>query len=147
MPKKKIYLAGGWFTPEMAEEHTRIYEMLKDEYDVFNPRIAGEIDSTTTHDKMSQILIGNIEAIKNADLVVVIYDYKDTGTIWESGFAYACKKPIVYYAEKLNGKAFNLMLAKTGNFASDEVVLDKMLSDRLTWTFKDVYDSYKGVVE
>ena len=145
--KKKIYLAGGWFTPEMEEEHTRIYEAIKDKFDVFNPRIAGEIDATTSHDKMSQILIGNIEAIKNADLVLVIYDHRDTGTIWESGYAYACKKPVLYYAELLNGKKFNLMLAKTGNFAANMLDLQLQLNTNETWQFKDVYHSYQGDVE
>ena len=28
--KLKIYLAGGWFTPEQEEEHTRIYNNIKD---------------------------------------------------------------------------------------------------------------------
>lgn len=145
--KKKIYFAGGWFTPEQEEEHTRLYNLIKDKFDVFNPRKEGEINGTTTHDKMSKILIGNIEGIKNADLVLVIYDYRDTGTIWESGFAYANKKPIVYYAEKNGNRPFNLMLAKTGQYAIDEESLMKRLEDESSWTFKDVYDDYKGEVE
>lgn len=141
----RLYLAGGWFSPEQEEEHTRIYELLKDKFDVFNPRIEGEVTSTSSKDFMTQCLIGNIEGIQNADAVVVIYDYKDTGTIWEAGFAYASKKPIVYYAEKLAGKKFNLMLAKTGRFAPDEKTLLAILSEDLT--FKNVYDDYEGEVE
>lgn len=145
--KKKIYFAGGWFTPEMEEEHTRLYNCIKDKYDVFNPKLAGIVSKDSSSDFMSQILIGNIEAIQNADIVVVIYDYRDTGTIWESGFAYASKKPIVYYAEKLNGKKFNVMLAKTGHFVSNEKDLLNILDDNSTYSFKDVYDDYKGDVE
>lgn len=143
----KIYLAGGWFTPEMEEEHTRIYNLIKDKFDVFNPRIAGEIDKNTSHDAMTNILLGNIEAISSADLVLVIYDYKDTGTIWESGFAYACRRPILYYSETLKGKKFNLMLAKTGRFASNEEELMKLLNNIETFTYKSVYKSYKGDIE
>lgn len=145
--KKKIYLAGGWFTPEMEEEHTRIYEAIKDYFDVFNPRLKGEVDKTTTHDQMAEILRGNVEAIAEADLVLVIYDYKDTGTIWEAGFAYACKKPILYYAENLKGKNFNLMLAKTGNFAANELDLKLQLNMNEAWSFKTVYHSYDGDIE
>lgn len=144
---KKIYLAGGWFTPEQDEQHTRIYNLIKDKFDVFNPRIEGEIDNGTSNDKMSSILIGNIEGIKNADLTVVLYDYRDTGTIWEAGFSYASKKPIVYFAEHLNGRPFNLMLAKTGRFAANEQDLIKLLNDESSWTFKNVYDDFKGVIE
>lgn len=144
---KKIYLAGGWFTPEQDEQHTRIYNLIKDKFDVFNPRIEGEIDNGTSNDKMSSILIGNIEGIKNADLTVVLYDYRDTGTIWEAGFSYASKKPIIYFAEHLNGRPFNLMLAKTGRFAANEQDLLKLLNDESSWTFKNVYDDFKGVIE
>ena len=144
---KKIYLAGGWFTPEQDEQHTRIYNLIKDKFDVFNPRIEGEIDNGTSNDKMSSILIGNIEGIQNADLTVVLYDYRDTGTIWEAGFSYASKKPIVYFAEHLNGRPFNLMLAKTGRFAANEQDLLKLLNDESSWAFKNVYDDFKGVIE
>lgn len=144
---KKIYLAGGWFSPEQDEQHTRIYNLIKDKYDVFNPRIEGEIDKSTTHDRMSRILIGNIEGIQNADLTVVLYDYRDTGTIWEAGFSYSSKKPIIYFAEHLNGRPFNLMLAKTGRFASNEEELLELLKNKESWKFKNVYDDFKGEIE
>lgn len=147
MNKRKIYLAGGWFTPEMEEEHTRIYNLLKDDFDVFNPKLAGIVSKASSHDEMTKILIGNIEAIRNCDVVVMIYDGKDTGTIWESGFAYASKKPILYYAEKLNGKKFNVMLSKTGKFADCEATLLSKLLDYSTYEFKDVYKDYEGDVE
>lgn len=142
---KKIYLAGGWFTPEQEEEHTRIYNLLKKDFDVFNPRIKGELTPDSTHDKMSEILLGNIRGIQEADIVVVIYDGKDTGTIWEAGFAYANQKPIIYYAEKLNGKKFNLMLAKTGNFAENSSILLKKLSEDIK--FQKVSNEYRGEIE
>lgn len=144
----KIYFAGGWFSPEQEEQHTRIYNLIKDKYDVFNPRKEGEITyGTTTNDKMTNILIGNIEGIKNSDLVVVLYDFRDTGTIWEAGFSYANKKPIIYFAEHLNGKPFNLMLAKTGRFASNEKELLTLLEDKSSLKFKDVYNDFKGEIE
>lgn len=144
--KKKIYLAGGWFTPEQEELHTRLYNTIKDSYDVFNPRKEGEITKgVTTNEKMSKILIGNIEAIQEADIVVVIYDYKDTGTIWEAGFAYACKKPIIYYSETNGNKPFNLMLAKTGKYVINQLQLLFELNDKNE--FKNVYDSYTGEIE
>lgn len=147
MAKKKIYFAGGWFTPEQEEEHTRLYNLIKDDFDVFNPKLESLVTPGASADFMAQTLIGNIEGIKNADLVLVIYDYKDTGTIWESGCAYASRRPILYYAEKLNGKKFNLMLAKTGNFADSESSLLEQLQNDETWKYKDVYDTYKGDVE
>lgn len=147
MEKKKIYLAGGWFTPEMEEEHTRIYNSIKDKFDVFNPKLESLITPNSTKDMMTQTLIGNIEGIKNADLVLVIYDRKDTGTIWEAGCAYAYNKPILYYAETLGNKPFNLMLAKTGNFAANMLELTKKLEDTTTFEYKNVYEDFEGDIE
>ena len=143
---KKIYYAGGWFNSEQEKQHTRIYGIIKDKFDVFNPKLHG-IVSKDEPNKSSKILISNIEGIKQADMTIVLYDYRDTGTIWEAGFSYASKKPIIYYAEHLNGRPFNIMLAKTGHFASNEKELMKLLDDEKTWTFKDVYNDFKGDVE
>lgn len=144
--KKKIYLAGGWFSPEQEEEHTRIYNLIKDEYDVFNPRLASLVKPNATQDKMTQTLLGNLEAIRNADIVLVITDRKDMGTIWEAGYAYANQKPIVYYAETLGSMSFNLMLAKTGCVATNEVQLLFELSNEENYSFKAVHD-YTGTIE
>lgn len=142
---KKIYLAGGWFDPEAEERHNKLYNLLKDTYDVFNPRI----ESDQTHVKLNadEILQKNIEGITNADVVVAIYDSKDTGTIWETGFSYASKKPIIYYSETLNGKPFNLMLARTGNFAANEEKLLTLLEDEKSYQHKNVFASYQGEIE
>lgn len=145
--KKKIYLAAGWFTPEQEEEHSRLYDLIKDDYDVFNPKLESLVKPGSSDDFMSQTLRGNIDGIKNADLVLVIYDYKDTGTIWEAGCAYANHKPILYYAETLGDKKFNLMLAKTGYFAANMIQLLTDLANEETYTYKDVYSSYQGEVE
>lgn len=144
---KRIYLAGGWFDKDQEEEHTRIYNLIKDNFNVFNPKLESLITPGCTDDFMSQTLKGNIEGIKNADLVLVIYDRKDTGTIWEAGCAYALNKPILYYAETLGNKPFNLMLAKTGNFVSNMDELINKLNDNTTYLYKNVYNSYKGVIE
>lgn len=144
---KKIYLAGGWFTPEQEEQHSRIYNLIKDKYDVFNPRIEGEIDGTTTKDKMSKILIGNIQAIRNSDLVIVLYDFRDTGTLWESGYSYANDKPIIYFAEFLGDKKFNLMLAKTGRFAKNTDELLEKLADPESYKFYIINNEYGGEIE
>lgn len=145
--KKKIYFAGGWFNPQQAEEHERVYDALKQKYDVFNPKIAGIVDSSTTGDHMVNILLGNLNAIKESQLVVVITDGKDMGTIWESGYAYGNAKPIIYYCETLGDKPFNLMLAKTGRVAKSINELLELLNDDTSWQFKNYCEQYKGTVE
>jgi len=144
--KKKIYLAGGWFSPEQEEEHTRIYNLIKDEYEVFNPKLASLVKPDSTQDKMTQTFLGNLDAIQNADIVLVITDRKDMGTIWEAGYAYANQKPIVYYAETLGNRSFNLMLAKTGCVAINEIQLLFELSNKDNYKFNAVHD-YNGTIE
>lgn len=145
--KKKIYLAGGWFSPEQEEEHTRIYNLIKDEYDVFNPKLASLVKPGSTQDSMTQTLLGNLDAIQNADIVLVITDRKDMGTIWEAGYAYANQKPIVYYAETLGNRSFNLMLAKTGSVAVNMIQLLFELSNDDNYKFEQVKHQYVGEIE
>lgn len=145
--KKKIYLAGGWFSPEQEEEHSRIYDLIKDEYDVFNPKLESLVKPDSTQDSMTQTLLGNLEAIQNADLVLVITDRKDMGTIWEAGYAYANQKPILYYAETLGNRPFNLMLAKTGTVAVNMLQLLLDLSNEDNYKFEQVKHQYIGAIE
>lgn len=144
---KKLYLAGGWFTPEMEEEHTRIYNLLKDKFDVYNPKLESLITKHSTNEQINNTLLGNVINIDNADIVVVIYDRKDVGTIWEAGYAYAKYKPIIYYAETLGDKPFNLMLARTGWFAKNEQELLSLLTENSTYRYSPLVDNYKGDIE
>lgn len=147
--KKYLYFAGGWFNAQQEEEHTRLgkflskFKFLK----VFNPRIAGgDFKAGNETDGMTKVLLNNINAICDADVVVVITDHKDMGTLWESGFAYAMSKPIIYYCETLGDKPFNLMLAKTGLVAKNEDELEQLLNDAKTYAFKQTH-IYGGVIE
>ena len=142
----KAYLAGGWFSPEQEEEHTRIYNILKPRLEVFNPKLAGIVGNNSTQDRMTNVLCGNLKAIDESQIVVVITDRKDMGTIWEAGYAYACKKPIIYYCETLGDRPFNLMLAKTGLVARNEDELMTLLSKIDTYEFKSYHD-YTGTIE
>lgn len=141
--KKKLYLAGGWFNPQQEEEHTRIYNLLKDKFNVFNPRL--ESNQSNVKMNAADILLTNLNGINDADVVVVITDYKDMGTIWESGYAYAMNKPIVYYAETLGNKPFNLMLATTGHTSKNETELLNLLNSEDTY-IPQVYYHYEGEI-
>ena len=146
---KKLYFAGGWFNPEQEEEHTRIGNFLKSlkKFDVFNPRIAGgDFKPGLETDHMTQVLMNNINAILESDIVVAITDYKDMGTLWECGFAYANNKPIIYYCETLGDKPFNLMLAKTGRVAKNLDELKELLEDEQSFVFSKIH-SYEGIIE
>ena len=146
---KKLYYGGGWFNFQQEEEHTRIGNFLEQlpGFDVFNPRTAGgDVKVNKEADYMTQVFLNNCKEINEADIVVAITDYKDMGTLWESGYAYCLKKPIIYYCETLGDKPFNLMLAKTGKVARNVNELKTLLEDEKSYIFTKLY-SFDGEIE
>ena len=115
MNKKVIYLAGPWFTDRQDEilQETKLtldsvpvkYYSPKDEM-LFTP--GGPTDPIA-------VLNSNTTAIKDADILVCVTDGKDTGTMFEAGYACALDKPIFYlWVDHERGQKFNLMLGASG---------------------------------
>ena len=110
-----IYLAGPWFTVRQeivleAVKKTLIYCELE----FYSPKDEMPF-SKGGEFSPEKIYQSNIDTIMNSDLVVVITDGKDVGTIFEAGFATAIGIPIVYvWAEPIDGAKFNIMLAQSG---------------------------------
>jgi hypothetical protein len=58
---------------------------------------------------------GNMKHIRECDFTLVNTTYRDIGTIWEAGAAFALDRKIVYFCENLPpGSKFNLMLSRSG---------------------------------
>lgn len=148
MTRRKIYLAGPWFSESQEERQERIYDLLKciENLEIFNPKLHGNITGKEDCDKFTAILKNNINNIVDADLIVAITDEKDMGTIWESGFAYARRKPIIYYCETIGNKPFNLMLAKTGKVAKTMSELVSLLRNDEIYDWKETH-AYNGIIE
>lgn len=144
----KLYLASGWFTPSQAERQERIYNLLKiiPNLEIFNPKLQSNLTNQKDSDKFQTVLDNNINAISDADIIVAITDEKDIGTLWECGFACAKEKAIIYYAETLGEKPFNLMLAKTGLIAKNMSELKVLLEDEKTYIRQKKY-RYGGIIE
>ena len=115
---KKIYLASGWFNPVQAEELTqleKIFDDRADHFDLASPRRIFVCPPNAPKEVQDETFEGNIHHIKTADFLLVNTRDKDIGTIWEAGYAYAHKRPIVYFCAGLpEGAKFNLMLARSG---------------------------------
>ena len=144
----KLYYAAPWFTPEQADIHSRVYKTLKTSgHNVFSPKHELEVGPDANLAVRRKAFQGNIAAILRSDIVIGVTDYKDIGTIWECGFAYACGVAIIYYAETLGDRPFNLMLAQSGlrvvrNCAD---LLDLLVKIRSTSDLQEV--EYEGKVE
>jgi nucleoside 2-deoxyribosyltransferase len=132
----KIYLASGWFNPTQAEELTqleRIFDERESFFDLASPRRIFVCPPNAPQSVQDDTFKGNLHHIETADFVLVNTRDKDIGTIWEAGYAYAHKKPIIYFCAGLpDGAKFNLMLAKSGikvctSLEELEVYLDRVI--------------------
>jgi hypothetical protein len=116
-PKAKVYLASGWFSPAAAEELTQLERVLdeRDWIDLASPRRIFVCPPDAPKEVQDQTFVGNLQHIMTCDFLLVNTRDKDIGTIWEAGFGFAHKKPIVYFCAGLpDGAKFNLMLARSG---------------------------------
>lgn len=110
-----IYLAGPWFTIQQSIVLESIKSIL-DRHDLLYYSPKDEMPFTKGGEfSPEKIYNSNIETIRNADLVIVITDGKDVGTIFEAGYAACYQVPIVYiWADPIKGAKFNIMLSQSG---------------------------------
>ena len=132
----KIYLASGWFNPVQAEELTQlenIFDARSEHFELASPRRIFVCPPSASKEVQNETFSGNLHHIETADFLLVNTRDKDIGTIWEAGYAYAFKKPIIYFCAGLpDGAKFNLMLARSGikvctSFDQLEEYLDRVI--------------------
>lgn len=124
MNKNKIYFASPWFTPEQEEREERLKAKLRElGFDVWSPKESCKCPPDASQEMRKQTFDDNCRNIESSDIIFVVTDGKDIGTIWEAGYAYGFnenmdntpKIKIVYYCETLGDGKFNLMLAQSGD--------------------------------
>lgn len=127
----KVYLAGPFFNNEEKDLIKRLENHLeKRSHNVFSPsRDGGILEKNASLNNRISIFSQNIGAINWCDVVVAIIDNRDSGTIWEMGYAYALGKPIIAYSDK--GYTLNVMLAEAvESLALNEDELDESLKGK-----------------
>lgn len=111
MNKLRVYIAAGWFSPNMRSILDKLEENLsnREDLEVYSPRRDGiMLPPNQKHDTQlrESIFKENIEKILSVDLVVANIDskdpYNDPGTIYEIGYAMANNVPVVGYLESLD---------------------------------------------
>jgi nucleoside 2-deoxyribosyltransferase len=113
------YTAAGWFNPTQAEDLSKIESIIDSRaswIDIKSPRRIFVCPPNAPDDVQEATFQGNLEHIRNADFIVAstVGPKVDVGTVWECGYAFAVKTPIVYICVNLPSSArFNLMLAKS----------------------------------
>lgn len=137
MPKRpKIYLAAPFFNPEQIALVEKLEALLSGYgVEVFSPRngenalemnallsahAAWEADPAILVDVVPEppmpdealryrVFTDNVVNIDDADLVLAVIDDRDTGVVWEMGYAFARHVPVAQYTAR--GYGSNLMLA------------------------------------
>lgn len=123
MKNYKIYLASPWFNNIQAEREERVKNKLRKlGFNVWSPKENSDLSPIESQELREKIFSDNLREMDNCDIIFVITDEKDMGTIWEAGYAYGTRKIlkkqepiIVYYCETLGDGMFNLMLAQSGD--------------------------------
>lgn len=122
MYKYDVYLASPFFNDEQVEREEHVKKALrKAGLTVFSPKENCYLPPTASETARDAVFKQNCDAIKACKAVFAITDGKDIGTIWEAGYAYGIGTPVIYYAETLGKRGFNLMLAQSGK----KVYLDR----------------------
>ena len=120
MQKPKVYLAAPFFNDEQLGLVKSLEYLIKEVgYELFSPRLgenALEMNSAIgrgekpSQELRRQVFMDNWMNIDDADLMVAVIDDRDSGTVWEIGYAFARHVPIITFTNK--GYGSNLMLAE-----------------------------------
>jgi nucleoside 2-deoxyribosyltransferase len=109
-----IYIAAPFFKPEELEFVITIEDAFARKGIMFySPRSEGILINQSAEEKAKnkrRIYETNIDNIVKSDIVVAVIDGRDTGTIFEMGFACGMKIPIISISNK--GYGINVMLAE-----------------------------------
>lgn len=99
---KKLYIAAPFFNDqqlalvEQAETVIRLTVGL----DFYSPRMDGVLKDMSPEERNAagpKLFKLNVKMIRECDAVLALKDYSDTGTTWETGFAYGIEKPVFAY--------------------------------------------------
>ena len=102
--RRRVYLAGPFFDlaqvwmVEQARNNLREMGLR-----VFSPY--HDVGLGSAHD----VVVQDLQAIKECDLVLAITDGLDAGTVYEIGYARALNKPVIVYSERHKGESLKMM--------------------------------------
>ncbi|KRM87738.1 nucleoside 2-deoxyribosyltransferase [Lacticaseibacillus thailandensis] len=125
---KTAYIASSWFNPEQTalmnagvaalKQNTTVdmdnsYLPLAHQYKGLDTTEHPELLSDTEWQMAT--FNGDVQGINNTDLVIALYDPKlensDPGVLWEIGYAYGIRKPVILVLPDGNEMPINLMPA------------------------------------
>ena len=110
--KKLIYIASPFFNSAELARVSRIESFCKGHALMpLSPREFLVLKPDANKGDRKAVFYKNCDWIKKSDLVLACMDDRDTGTVWEAGYAYGISKPVVAFSENPSDKV-NIMLAQ-----------------------------------
>lgn len=118
---KKLYIAAPFFNAAQLDEVQFVEHTIRsiNGLDFYSPRADGVMKDMTPEQRVimgPKLFMLNVKMIRECDAVLALKDYSDTGTTWETGFAYGIGKPVFGYTAD-RGKPLNIMVAQCFNAA------------------------------
>ncbi|MCZ2493526.1 nucleoside 2-deoxyribosyltransferase [Dellaglioa carnosa] len=152
MTKKRVYLAGPFFSPGQKERLDLVANLLSKNptIDADSIHLPGNVQYPDaefgTFEWQTATFQNDIHQIDQADIVVAVIDYQleennneaDSGTVWECGYAAANRKPVILVRQN-KGIPLNLMLA--GSYTAMFDGLEDM-QNLTTYDFKILQNKY-----
>lgn len=110
-----IYIAAPFFNEKQLNFVMEVENALtKSAISFYSPRKAGILQDLSEEERQvakSAIYKDNIDNIDNCKIVIAVIDDRDTGTIWEMGYATASGKRVISISNE--GYGLNVMLAES----------------------------------
>ncbi|MBE7122027.1 nucleoside 2-deoxyribosyltransferase [Bacillus cereus] len=107
-----VYLAGPFFNPEQVALLEKLEIILFNKgLNVFSPRKHMSKLPFGSFQWQNENFIIDVNAIQYSDIIFAVYNDQDSGTMWEVGYAWALKKPIIIFNTK--EKVVNLMITQS----------------------------------
>lgn len=145
MSKYDFYVAGPFFNDEQLISLAQIEALLEsNNFTMFRPRVdAGMLPKNATKEQLKEVFEADVKAIDSCDFVIADTTYRDTGTSFEIGYAFATNKPVILFCDTACEGKLNLMLAAScfRSFTSHEEL------NRFLEGFSSGRDAFKGEIE
>ncbi|MCW5660094.1 MAG: nucleoside 2-deoxyribosyltransferase [Burkholderiaceae bacterium] len=102
--RRRVYLAGPFFDLAQVWMVEQARNSLREmNLQVFSPYHDVGLGAA------SDVVVQDLRAIEECDLVLAITDGLDAGTVYEIGYARALNKPVVVYSERHKGESLKMM--------------------------------------
>lgn len=140
----KVYIASGWFTPDQEAARLQILRACKAaDIVVYSPK--DDMLYGNTEHSSTEVFTENLIQIRKCDAMIASTVGKDMGTVFECGYAYSHKIPIIYFHRSI--KPFNLMLAESAAYVAKSFI--DLVSYLTTYKTFEVLPTikYKGDIE